>query len=148
MSCYLDINHKSINKHGEELCGDNVVVINNEDEAVIVLSDGLGSGVKANILSTLTSKIASTMLKQGATLRDTVETIINTLPTCQVRRLAYSTFTMIKIDRERNMYLAEYDNPPAFFYRHGRNIPLDKKETMVAGKKILESQIKLEEETP
>jgi hypothetical protein len=146
MTFHLDINYKSLNKYGEELCGDKVEVItNDQEETVLVLSDGLGSGVKANILSTLTSKIASTMLKNGASLRDTVETILNTLPECQVRRLAYSTFTIMKIDNEMNLYLAECDNPPVFFYRHGRNIALDKKITEISGKKIYESQIKLEE---
>lgn len=145
MTLHLDINHKFLNKFGEELCGDHVEIVNNGNETILVMSDGLGSGVKANILSTMTSKIASTMLKNGASLRDTIETILNTLPECQVRKLAYSTFTIMKIDKDMNLYLAECDNPPAFFYRHGRNIPLDKREIEISGKKILESHIKMEE---
>lgn len=145
MSFHLDINHKSLNKYGEELCGDIVEVIRNDKETIFVLSDGLGSGVKANILSTLTAKIASTMLKNGASLRDTIETVINTLPECKVRKLAYSTFTIIKIDNNKNLYLAEYDNPPVFFYRHGRNIPLNRNKTIISGKEIFESHILLEE---
>ena len=61
-----DIGWKSINHEGEQLCGDHVdIVSQNEDSTVIVLADGLGSGVKASILSTLTSKIISTMMAEG-----------------------------------------------------------------------------------
>lgn len=145
MDNFIDINYKSINKYNEELCGDKVEYIYDDDGCIIVLSDGLGSGVKANILATMTTKIAVTMLKSGASIDDTIETVINTLPECKVRKLAYSTFTIIKIDGSNSAYIAEYDNPPYFYYSHKRIIPVDKTERIIGSKKIYESNIKLSE---
>jgi len=144
MNSFIDFNYKSINKYGEELCGDKVEFINNDDESIIVLSDGLGSGVKANILATMTTKIAVTMLKNGATIDETIETIINTLPECKVRKLAYSTFTIIKIDKNNNAYIAEYDNPSYFYYSHGRSMGINRAERLIGSKKIFESNIHLQ----
>lgn len=145
MDNFVDINYKSLNKHSEELCGDKVEYIYDDDGCIIVMSDGLGSGVKANILATMTTKIAVTMLKNGASIDDTIETVINTLPECKVRKLAYSTFTIIKIDKDNNAYIAEYDNPPYFYYSHKRIIPIEKNERIIGNKKIYESNIHLEE---
>lgn len=141
---FIDINYKSINKHSEELCGDKVEYSYDDEGCIIVMSDGLGSGVKANILATMTTKIAVTMLKNGASIEDTIETVINTLPECRVRKLAYSTFTIIRIDKNNNAYIAEYDNPPYFYYSNKRMIPVDKKERIIGSKKIYESNIHLQ----
>ena len=99
-----DIGYVSLNHIGEQLCGDHVEVVSTEDgnSTVIVLADGLGSGVKASILSTLTAKIISTMMAAGMKLEDAVETIIATLPVCAVRGVAYSTFTVLHfVDNNR-----------------------------------------------
>ncbi len=144
MEYFFDINYKSINKHTEELCGDKVEYVYGDDGIIMVLSDGLGSGVKANILATMTTKIAVTMLKEGASIDDTIETIINTLPECRVRKLAYSTFTIVTIDKYNNAYIAEYDNPPYFYYSNKRIIPIEKEERIIGNKKIYESNVQLE----
>ena len=93
-----DIGYRSIYHDGEELCGDHIDVIEQEDgSTVVVLADGLGSGVKASILSTLTSKIISTMIAAGLSLEDCVQTIAATQPVCSVRKVANYTFTILRI---------------------------------------------------
>ena len=141
-----DIGYKSINHHGEELCGDHVDIVEpSDDSTVIVLSDGLGSGVKASILSTLTSKIISTMLAEGLSLEECVETIAATLPVCSVRGVAYSTFTIIHLKNNHTAELIQYDNPHAIIIRDEQNWDYPKTEMNIGGKKIFKSVIKLQE---
>ena len=141
-----DIGYKSINHYGEQLCGDHVDVVEpSDDSTVIVLSDGLGSGVKASILSTLTSKIISTMLAEGLSLEECVETIAATLPVCSVRGVAYSTFTIIHLKNNQVAELIQYDNPHAIVIRDEQVWDYPKTEMNIGGKKIYKSIIKLQE---
>lgn len=142
-----DIGYKSINHVGEQLCGDHVdIVEQGENSSVIVLADGLGSGVKASILSTLTSKIISTMMAAGLSLEDCVETIAATLPICSVRGVAYSTFTIAHLVNNRDLELIQYDNPHAILIRKYANYDYPKTEMNIGGKKIYKSVIRLEED--
>lgn len=141
-----DIGYRSINHFGEELCGDHVDVIELEDHSTVaVLADGLGSGVKASILSTLTSKIISTMLAAGLSLEDCVETIAATLPICSERQVAYSTFTIIRVVASEEAEVIQYDNPNVLMFRDGKITDYPKTEMNIGGKKILQSRIRLQE---
>ena len=141
-----EIGYKSINHVGEELCGDHVdVVEENESSTVIVLADGLGSGVKASILSTLTSKIISTMMAAGLPIEECVATIAATLPVCSVRGVAYSTFTIMHIMNNNVADIIQYDNPHVIVIRDYRIYDYPKTEMSIGGKKIYKSTIKLQE---
>ena len=141
-----DIGYRSVNHFGEELCGDHVDTVDQDGKAtMVVLADGLGSGVKASILSTLTSKIISTMLAAGLSIEDCVETMAATLPVCSVRGVAYSTFTIIRIVENDRAEIIQYDNPQVILLRNGRNYNYRKSEITIGGKKIYKSYIKLQE---
>lgn len=143
---FCDIGYKSINHFGEQLCGDHVDMVTTADgDHVVVLADGLGSGVKASILSTLTSKIISTMLGNGMSLEDCVETIAATLPICSERHVAYSTFTIIRIHQNEEAQIIQFDNPLLILLRNGHNYNYPKKEVELAGKKILVTDLRLHE---
>ena len=139
-----DIGYRSINHYGEQLCGDHIDIVDQgENSTVIVLADGLGSGVKASILSTLTSKIISTMMAEGLSLEDCVETIAATLPICSVRQVAYSTFTIIHLINNETAEIIQYDNPHVILLRGGKNCEYPKTELNIGGKKIYKSVIQL-----
>ena len=131
---------------GEQLCGDHVDIVEpDENSTVIVLSDGLGSGVKASILSTLTSKIFSTMLAAGLPLEECVEAVAQTLPVCSVRGVAYSTFTIIHLKNNETAEIIQYDNPQVIMIRNEVNFEYPRTEMSIGGKKILKSVINLRE---
>ena len=141
-----DIGWKSINHEGEQLCGDHIdIVEQNENSTVIVLADGLGSGVKASILSTLTSKIISTMMAEGLSLEECVSTIAATLPICSERGVAYSTFTIMHIIDNSVVELIQYDNPLVIWIRDNEIYDYPTSELNIDKKKIYKSVIKLQE---
>ncbi len=142
-----EVGWKSVNHYGEQLCGDHVDIVEQDSSSsVIVLADGLGSGVKASILSTLTSKIISTMISAGLPLEDCVSTIAATLPVCSVRNVAYSTFTIIHLIENRTAEIIQYDNPKVIFIRNGEVTDYPKKEMNIGEKTIYKSVIRLEED--
>lgn len=138
MGVTVDVAYKSLNKFTEILCGDRVEILKTEDSDIMILADGMGSGVKANILSTLTSKILGTMFLNGATLEECVDTIVETLPVCQVRQVAYSTFSILQVYHSGDAYLVEFDNPGCIFIRDGRLMPIPQNIREIDGKKINE----------
>lgn len=141
-----EIGYHSLFKYGEQLCGDHVdVVEQGENSFVMVLADGLGSGVKASILSTLTSKIISTMMAAGLSVEDCVETIVATLPVCEKRGVAYSTFTIIRVTDNKFAQIIQYDNPHTILLRNGKNYIYPESVSIIENKKIYSSEIQLEE---
>ncbi len=141
-----DIGYKSINHYGEQLCGDHVDIVKQDDgSCVVVLADGLGSGVKASILSTLTSKIISTMIAENLPIEDCVSTIAATLPVDSKRGVAYSTFTIIHLKKNGSAELIQFDNPHVILIRNGDSTEYPKTELNIDGKKIYRSDIVLKE---
>ena len=136
---YVETYSESLRKKGEELCGDMVNVIRKPDETILVLADGMGSGVKANILATLTSKIISTLMSGDADIDECVETISETLPVCSVRGIAYSTFTIVRVKHNGEIYTAEFDSPEFVMLRDGVLEEPEKEMRVISGKEIWES---------
>lgn len=117
-----DVGVVSLNKAGEQLCGDRVETVVQGDRSVVaVLADGLGSGVKASILSTLTAKIIATMVANDLPIEECVSAIAMTLPICRVRQVAYSTFTILRVADNLEAEIIQYDNPQVILLRNGKN---------------------------
>lgn len=141
MKLKVDVSYKSLNKRNEELCGDHIELLKTDNSTILILADGMGSGVKANILSTLTAKILGTMLYNGSSLDECVETIAKALPICQIRQVAYSTFTILQIYDSGETYIVDFDSPGCIFMRDGKLLELPFYDCEVAGKKVKECRI-------
>ena len=140
-----DIGYQSLIKYGEETCGDHVEILEEgENSAILVLADGLGSGVKANILSTLTSKIISTMIANNMSIEECVSTIASTLPICEKRGLAYSTFTIIHVVGNKEAEIIQFDNPFVILLRDGRSYDYEKTALEIGEKLIYQSKVDLQ----
>ncbi len=140
----VEVGYVSLNHFGEELCGDHVEVLSpDENTKIIVLADGLGSGVKANILSTLTAEMLSTMMANNISIEECVKSIAETLPICKVRGVAYSTFTIVKIIDNEKLELYNFDNPTPFMIHNGKIREIYYDELLIEGKKIYHASLPL-----
>lgn len=135
---------KSLNHFGEEVCGDNFQMGSTADSKIMVLSDGLGSGIKASILSILTTEIITTMIEKGVEIEEVVNTVTKTLPVCKTRGIAYSTFTIVQIFRDGKAKIVNYDNPRSIIIKNGDVFKPNYKEIVVNEKKIKSYEFKME----
>ena len=140
----VDIATRQFSKKGEDTCGDAVKVSHTADSTIIVLSDGLGSGVKANVLATMTVELASGLFQGDLSLQEIVETLIATLPVCKWRNIAYSTFSIVRIYDTGHVTVAEYDSPTLLHLRGGsRPASIVSTERIIMDKPIRESYFRL-----
>lgn len=143
MNICLDYGYRSINHFGEEVCGDRVNIRHDKDRFIGVLADGMGSGVKANILSTMGSTILSTMLHGGEDLESAVDVVIRSLPVCSERGMNYCTFSVVNVDDRGVARLVEFDNPQAWIIRNYQVVQPERQLRQVEDKAIWESSLPL-----
>lgn len=142
---FFDVSHLSLNRAGEELCGDQVKILRTPRRTIVVLSDGLGSGVKANILARMTAEIIVSMIRAEAPLEDVIETVLGTLPVCKVRQIAYATFLVVEIQNNSGAFrVVNFDTPPPLFIKKARRASLEVRSQTVHGKQLQLSEGVLE----
>ncbi|MBN2776302.1 MAG: SpoIIE family protein phosphatase [Bacteroidales bacterium] len=123
---YIEVDAKQINHENEKICGDVFLKrrIKEDKRIIAVLSDGMGHGVKANVLATLTSTMALNFTIEHRKPERIAEIIMNTLPVCSERNISYSTFTVADLEIDGRVHLLEYDNPPALVFRNNEVLKL------------------------
>ena len=116
---YIEVNSQQRNHDGERICGDVFLnrFLQEENRIIVVLSDGMGHGVKANILATLTSTMALNFTVEHKEAERIAEIIMNTLPVCSERKISYATFSIVDIEADGKTTILEYDNPEAVILR-------------------------------
>jgi len=116
---YIDVFCRQQYKHNQRICGDVFLSqhVKEEKRSILVLSDGMGHGIKANILATLTATMAMSFTKNHRDHYKIAEILLNTLPVCSVRKISYATFTIVDIAPDGTVHIVEYDNPKTLIYR-------------------------------
>lgn len=129
-SLFIEISKEQKQKNGEDCFGDTVYTkkIPEEQRIISVLSDGLGSGVKANILSSMTTRMAMKFVESNMELLRSSEVMMDALPICQVRRISYATFSIVDSELEGKTRIIEMDNPPFIFIRDGKELKVKSRE--------------------
>lgn len=144
MDYFIDCGYATMNKYGEELCGDRVAIVDTGDYKTVVLTDGMGSGVKANILATMSAKILSTMVSNIMPIDECVETITETLPINPEVGLNYCTYTIIHVHKSGSGIIFEYDNPQAILFHDGKCVTLQRERREIASEVVYKSCFQLE----
>lgn len=144
---FIEVACEQRNYGKERICGDVFISrkVKEEDRTIVVLSDGMGHGVKANVLATLTATMAVNFTMEHKAVEKIADIIMNTLPVCSERQMSYSTFTIVDIEHDGLTTILEYDNPQTIIIRDNKSFDPGWKCLVLnseknAGKEILSCQ--------
>lgn len=142
---FIEVDCQQKNHEGERICGDVFLSgkVKEEGRIVLVLSDGMGHGVKASVLATLTATMAFNFTKEHKEPERTAEIIMNTLPECSERKMNYATFTIIDMDYDGTITILEYDNPESIVLRHRDLLPLERRTIVLESEKNKGKKLKV-----
>ncbi len=135
---FVEVGSVQTQKAGNEVCGDVFLShkISEENRTIVILSDGLGSGIKANVLATMTASMAMNFIKVNSPVEHTARIIMMTLPVDRFRKISFSSFTILDIMGNRQVKMIEYGNPPVLIVRKNSLIETEKTEVAVVGSRV------------
>ena len=127
---FIDIDCAQIKKYGQNAYGDYFVSkrSDNQERVLAVLSDGLGSGIKANILSCMTATMLIRFIEEDVSIQKAAQIIMDSLPICQIRKISYATFSAVDCRNDGNVWVVEEGNPSFILMRRNEEVPLEYKE--------------------
>ncbi|MDD2227899.1 MAG: SpoIIE family protein phosphatase [Candidatus Cloacimonetes bacterium] len=131
MEYFLEADYYQICKHGYQSCGDSFYSVKSDDGIICILADGLGSGIKASVLATLTTTMAAGFISSKMDIKRAAEIILETLPVCSYRNIGYSTFTIIDAKYDGHVRIIEHDNPPYALLRNRKIMEVEKQEILL-----------------
>lgn len=143
---FVEVDYQQKSFEGQRICGDIFLFskVKEENRIVVALSDGMGHGVKASILATLTATMAVNFTKEHKEPEKTAEIIMKTLPECSERKMNYSTFTIIDIEQSNKVTILEYDNPECIVIRDRKVLkPADMKTIKLSGDANCQKKIRV-----
>jgi hypothetical protein len=125
---FIDIDYCQRSKTGQVVSGDVFLSrkIREEGRIISILSDGLGSGVKASVLANMTATMALRYTSAFVDVRKSAGIIMDTLPICEVRKISYSTFTIVDLDDDGRTRVIEHGNPALVLLRGEQPVPIER----------------------
>lgn len=141
-SLFIDISCSQRWKTGQNTCGDVFLSkrFPEERRVIAVLSDGLGSGIKANILGQMTATMLLRYVEEGRDIEKAAEVIMNSLPICRVRKISYSTFTVVDCRENGSVEIVEEGNPGVLWMRNGMH--LESEPEIIISKKFCDRKMR------
>ncbi|MDR2754414.1 MAG: SpoIIE family protein phosphatase [Planctomycetaceae bacterium] len=127
---FVEMECCQFNHDGESVCGDDFLFERSETENrhLAVLSDGLGSGIKANLLATMTTTMALRFIRSNIDILQSAEVIMDTLPVCEVRKISYATFTIFDLQIGGKSRIIEMDNPAFIHLRNNCDLKVERRD--------------------
>ena len=131
---FVELEASQWTKTGQAACGDDFrcVRIPNEKRTIAVLSDGLGSGIKANLMASMTATMALEFVRSNMDILQSAETIMDSLPVCEIRKISYATFTVFDMQLGGKTRVIEMDNPPFIHLRNLIDLPKNNVKELVS----------------
>lgn len=123
---FIDTGYSQCCHFDEKACGDAIAFrrIPAEERLLAVLADGLGHGLKANILALMTTTMALRFSAEDREIGHSAEIIMDSLPVCRDRGISYATFTIVDTRLGGVTRVVEMGNPPFLLFRGGEQLPV------------------------
>lgn len=126
------------------VCGDSVTSFRTPESTVILLTDGIGSGIKANIYASMASARLEKLLEAGFSLRRAFSSLVNTMHESRGTDMPYAVFTVARILNNGEATILAYEMPEAIFVgRHSASV-LQRRNFTLEREVISESNLFLE----
>jgi hypothetical protein len=112
---HVEVNDSLLSKRTGKPSGDVVRVVRSPAWTTILLCDGMGSGIRANVAATLHAARLLELEKQGVSLRDAFARVVGTIHEDRGKTPMYAAMAVARILQSGEATILTYDMPAPVF---------------------------------